>query len=245
MEKGHILPRTFAEKRLTFQCAFHLFKHIPLLFDFRIYAMQDTLWLPRSWGQEVTSQKSKDSSKRIIFHLCLVSEDRVHMVVLFGGYSSNKDIFSSSIHVCSWEDITLSAKVSEHEPHTNSLVIRQYTCFFYLIGCMEKPTDYWKFTYRSLPVTNCDFYSMYHKKQFTWESNRHSACVVPSGNKKTREDLLVIHGGIGDGNTPLADINVLDFGSLAWSTLSNPADGSVPNPGYIVVDMQRTLSKLI
>jgi hypothetical protein len=57
--------------------------------------------------------------------------------------------------------------------------------------------------------------------------------VISSGNKKTREDLLVIHGGIGDGNTVLADVNVLDLGSMVWSKLSNPADGTVPPPGFI------------
>jgi hypothetical protein len=57
--------------------------------------------------------------------------------------------------------------------------------------------------------------------------------VVQGGNVKTKEDLLVVFGGIGEDSRVLSDVNILDLGSLAWVNLPQPVGSDIPSPGTI------------
>jgi len=59
---------------------------------------------------------------------------------------------------------------------------------------------------------------------------RHTSTIVPAGSSRTKDDLLVVFGGIGVNGEVLADVNILDLGSMAWSTLDAPM-GDKPSPG--------------
>ena len=56
---------------------------------------------------------------------------------------------------------------------------------------------------------------------------RHTCVVLKSGNLKTKEDLLVIFGGIGESMQCLNDLHILDLGSLTWTPLAKEVDGDV------------------
>ena len=57
---------------------------------------------------------------------------------------------------------------------------------------------------------------------------RHTSTVLAAPTGTSKEGVLVIIGGIGEGNKALGDLYVLDFGTLAWSSPTTPTGDPVP-----------------
>lgn len=136
-------------------------------------------------------------------------DDKPH-IVIFGGYSSDNQTLSNSIHVCEVSKVLQHYKNCQSNANSNSIsrikALRQQET-------LNKPV-----VFRTL---NC-------KGTPPAPRYRHSCTIVSGGGEgetsgQNPEQFMVIVGGIGkDVNVSLCDVHVLNLNTLTW--LNVPSD---------------------